>query len=119
MPPVLETARPILRPLELADAHQTQALFPHWEIVRFLNASVPWPYPANGAFHLLSRCSPARNCAREGVALDSSIKAIARAAHWRDLLEQERRYVRWRFITHRDSDWLVAPRRFSGARSVH
>ena len=50
MIPTLETSRLILRPLELADAAQTQALFPHWEIVRFLNNKVPWPYPADGAY---------------------------------------------------------------------
>lgn len=47
--PTLETNRLLLRPLTLEDAPQTQVLFPHWEIVRFLNASVPWPYPADGA----------------------------------------------------------------------
>jgi len=46
--PVIETPRLILRPLELADADATQALFPHWEIVQYLS-SVPWPYPPDGA----------------------------------------------------------------------
>lgn len=45
----LTTPRLILRPLELADAEQAQALFPHWEIVRYLTRSVPWPYPPDGA----------------------------------------------------------------------
>ena len=43
------TSRLILRPLELADAEQIQAIFPRWEIVRYLKNVVPWPYPANGA----------------------------------------------------------------------
>ena len=47
--PELQTDRLILRPLQLSDAPQTQRLFPHWEIVRLLNAIVPWPYPADGA----------------------------------------------------------------------
>jgi [ribosomal protein S5]-alanine N-acetyltransferase len=47
--PQLETSRLILRPLELADAEQVQALFPQWEVVRYLNARVPWPYPPDGA----------------------------------------------------------------------
>src|SRR5262249_16256005 len=50
MTSALETPRLILRPLELADAAQTQLLFQHWEIVRFLNSRVPWPYPPDGAF---------------------------------------------------------------------
>lgn len=45
----LETERLLLRPLQLNDAEQTQLLFPQWEIVRFLNAVVPWPYPSDGA----------------------------------------------------------------------
>ena len=45
----LETSRLWLRPLEVGDAEQTQVLFPHWEIVRFLTKSVPWPYPPDGA----------------------------------------------------------------------
>jgi [ribosomal protein S5]-alanine N-acetyltransferase len=44
----LETARLVLRPLELGDAEQVQRIFPHWEIVRFLNDRVPWPFPADG-----------------------------------------------------------------------
>lgn len=48
MIPILTTPRLILRPLELADADAVQALFPHWEIVRYLG-HVPWPYPADGA----------------------------------------------------------------------
>jgi [ribosomal protein S5]-alanine N-acetyltransferase len=46
----LETKRLILRPLRLEDAKQTQRLFPQWDIVKFLNATVPWPYPPNGVF---------------------------------------------------------------------
>ena len=49
MIPQLETQRLFLRPLELADAHQVQTLFPHWEIVRYLSTTVPWPYPPDGA----------------------------------------------------------------------
>jgi ribosomal-protein-alanine N-acetyltransferase len=49
MPPILQTSRLILRPLELADAEQAQVLFPHWEIVRYLRKIVPWPYPPDGA----------------------------------------------------------------------
>jgi ribosomal-protein-alanine N-acetyltransferase len=45
----LETERLILRPLERSDADDTQRLFPHWEIVRYLANQVPWPYPADGA----------------------------------------------------------------------
>lgn len=45
----LETSRLWLRPLELADAKQTQILFPQWDIVRFLAKAVPWPYPPDGA----------------------------------------------------------------------
>lgn len=50
MPDTLYTARLMLRPLELADAEQTQKLFPHWEIVKHLAARVPWPYPPDGAY---------------------------------------------------------------------
>jgi RimJ/RimL family protein N-acetyltransferase len=49
MTPTLETSRLILRPLELADATQTQVLFPQWEVVRYLTHAVPWPYPEDGA----------------------------------------------------------------------
>jgi [ribosomal protein S5]-alanine N-acetyltransferase len=50
MIPVLETARLILRPLELSDADEIQRLFPQWEIVRYLANRVPWPYPPDGAY---------------------------------------------------------------------
>jgi len=48
--PHLQTSRLFLRPLQLADAPQTQLLFPHWEIVRYLSKTVPWPYPPDGAY---------------------------------------------------------------------
>jgi ribosomal-protein-alanine N-acetyltransferase len=47
--PPLETARLSLRPIGLTDADQIQAIFPQWEVVRYLNAKVPWPYPPDGA----------------------------------------------------------------------
>jgi RimJ/RimL family protein N-acetyltransferase len=47
--PVLETPRLLLRPTELADAAQVQILFAKWEVVRYLTARVPWPYPPDGA----------------------------------------------------------------------
>ena len=46
----LQTPRLFLRPSMLADAQQTQLLFPHWEIVRYLSNVVPWPYPPHGAY---------------------------------------------------------------------
>lgn len=47
--PTFETSRLILTPLQLADAALIQQLFPHWEVVRYLDSRVPWPYPADGA----------------------------------------------------------------------
>ncbi len=46
--PTLVTARLLLRPLEVGDAPRAQALFPRWEIVRYMDAVVPWPYPGDG-----------------------------------------------------------------------
>lgn len=48
MMPALQTARLLLKPLQLEDAAQVQRIFPQWEIVQFLNARVPWPYPPDG-----------------------------------------------------------------------
>ena len=48
MPP-LETPRLVLSPLCSADAPAIQRLFADWEIVRWLNDTVPWPYPDDGA----------------------------------------------------------------------
>jgi len=44
----LDTRRLILRPLRLEGADQTQRLFPSWDVVKFLNAKIPWPYPPDG-----------------------------------------------------------------------
>jgi len=67
MTPELQTTRLLLKPLELADAPQTQQLFPHWEIVRYLRNIVPWPYPPDGAHNYY-----------ENIALP----AIARGDEW-------------------------------------
>ncbi|WP_448107765.1 GNAT family N-acetyltransferase [Pseudomonas azerbaijanoccidentalis] len=65
--PTLHTERLILRPLELTDAEAIQQQFPHWEVVRYLNAFVPWPYPADGALTYLR---------------DIALPAIARGEEW-------------------------------------
>jgi ribosomal-protein-alanine N-acetyltransferase len=58
--PTLETPRLILRPLALEDAAQIQQIFPRWEIVQYLNAVVPWPYPPDGAVsYIRQRALPA------------------------------------------------------------
>ncbi|SEI16144.1 GNAT family N-acetyltransferase [Pseudomonas asplenii] len=51
--PTLYSERLILQPMTLADAPAVQQLFPHWEVVRYLNALVPWPYPDDGALNYL------------------------------------------------------------------
>lgn len=45
----LQTERLLLKPLVAEDALQIQQRYPHWEIVRYMVSSVPWPYPDNGA----------------------------------------------------------------------
>jgi [ribosomal protein S5]-alanine N-acetyltransferase len=56
---VLTTSRLILRPLEIADAPAVQASFPRWEVVRYLDAVVPWPYPPDGALtYIRDLCIP-------------------------------------------------------------
>lgn len=54
--PALETSRLVLRPLRLEDAPALQLHFAHWEIVRWLDGHVPWPYPANGAEMHVRQC---------------------------------------------------------------
>jgi [ribosomal protein S5]-alanine N-acetyltransferase len=65
--PTLYTERLILRPLELADADGIQQQFAHWEVVQYLNALVPWPYPPDGALTYLR---------------DIALPAIARGEEW-------------------------------------
>jgi len=67
MTPELETARLLLRPLELADAEQVQERFSQWDVVRYLNAIVPWPYPADGALTYIR---------------ENALPAIARGELW-------------------------------------
>ncbi len=60
MTPALETPRLLLRPLALEDAEPIQRLFPQWEIVRYLNAIVPWPFPEGAALaHIRDHALPA------------------------------------------------------------
>ncbi len=52
--PVLETFRLVLEPLRLEDAEQVQPLFGQWDVVQYLAAGVPRPYP-EGAAHAYYR----------------------------------------------------------------
>ena len=54
--PVLETLRLVLRPVRSKDAPAIQRRFPRWEIVRWLDAKIPWPYPADGAAAHVATC---------------------------------------------------------------
>lgn len=65
--PTLRTARLALTPLQLTDAPLIQQLFAHWEVVRFLDSRVPWPYPADGAVSYLR---------------DQAFPAIERGEEW-------------------------------------
>jgi [ribosomal protein S5]-alanine N-acetyltransferase len=64
--PPLETPRLVLRSMEFGDLPQVQTVFPQWEIVKYLNARVPWPYPADGAeFFFREMALPARERGEE------------------------------------------------------
>ena len=54
--PWLKTSRLVLRPLVQQDAAAIQRVFPQWEIVRYLAAHVPWPYPADAAASHVAEC---------------------------------------------------------------
>ena len=54
--PVLQTPRLVLRPVRAKDAPVIQRRFPHWEVVRWLDAKIPWPYPADGAATYVAAC---------------------------------------------------------------
>lgn len=54
--PVLHTSRLVLRPVRSEDAPVIQRLFPQWDVVRWLDAKVPWPYPADGATAFVAAC---------------------------------------------------------------
>ncbi len=54
--PVLHTPRLVLRPVRSKDAPVIQRRFPKWEVVRWLDAKVPWPYPADGATTFVGQC---------------------------------------------------------------
>ncbi len=47
--PSFQTKRLLLTPLVEADIPVIQQLFPHWDVVRYLDSRVPWPYPDDGA----------------------------------------------------------------------
>jgi ribosomal-protein-alanine N-acetyltransferase len=49
--PILETPRLILRPIVQEDVPAVQKYFGCWEIIQYIGATVPWPYPPDGAQH--------------------------------------------------------------------
>ena len=54
--PIIETDRLILRPITEVDAPRIQELFPHMEILRYMAAAIPWPYPDDGAISFVRFC---------------------------------------------------------------
>src|ERR1700729_737623 len=69
--PTLETPRLILLPLQLSGAEQVQPLFARWEIVKQLNARVPWPFPEDGVLAFYR---------------DAALPAIERGDEWHWML---------------------------------
>lgn len=58
--PTLITDRLVLTPLQLEDSPIIQELFPCWEVVRYLDRRVPWPYPEDRRWSMseISLCLP-------------------------------------------------------------
>ena len=54
--PVLETRRLVVRPLRQDDVPAIQRRFPQWQVVRYLAARMPWPYPPDGAASHVAEC---------------------------------------------------------------
>lgn len=51
--PIIKTNRLILRPTVVDDARDIQRYFNNWEIIKWLQPPVPWPYPDDGAITYL------------------------------------------------------------------
>jgi RimJ/RimL family protein N-acetyltransferase len=85
--PVLETERLILRPLEARDVPAVQRIFPQWEVVRWLHAEVPWPYPEDGAATNYAQCVLQRACGEKmfwAITLKGSDELRGRIDLWPD-----------------------------------
>jgi RimJ/RimL family protein N-acetyltransferase len=54
----LETKRLLLRPLRELDAPRVQSLFPNYNLLRYMNAAIPWPYPEDGAISFIRSVLP-------------------------------------------------------------
>lgn len=67
MTPRLETPRLVLEPLQVEDAEQVQRLFPQWEVVQYLAARFPWPFPEDGVLAYYR---------------DIALPAVARGEEW-------------------------------------
>jgi ribosomal-protein-alanine N-acetyltransferase len=64
---IVVTDRVVLRPVSLADSAAVQAELPQWDVVKYLTAGMPWPYPSDGALRLLR---------------DVTLPAVARKQEW-------------------------------------
>ena len=51
---LLTTRRLTLKPLTRDDADWIQEKFNNWDIIQYLNANIPWPYPEDGAMMFLN-----------------------------------------------------------------
>ena len=82
--PTFTTPRLLITPLQLIDAPDIQQLFAHWEVVRYLDSRVPWPYPADGALtYVRDIALPAIAAGREWHWMIQGLSA-RRHAHDRD-----------------------------------
>lgn len=106
MTPALETARLHLIPLQLEDAKQVQPLFGTWDVVRYLNNRVPWPYPADGT---------------EAYYRDVALPAIERGDewHWTLRLKEAPKQIIGAVALHRNETnnrgfWMGVPWRGRG-----
>ena len=48
----------MLRPAEMSHAKRIQSLFAHWNVLKYMANTIPWPYPANGAREFLEIMLP-------------------------------------------------------------
>jgi len=52
--PEIQTPSLLLRPLVPSDAAAIQTHFNNWNVIKYIGAEVPWPYPQNGAESFLT-----------------------------------------------------------------
>lgn len=106
LPPVIGTARLLLRPIEMSDAAAHNRCMKDWEIVRNFAKAFPHPYPDDGSQKFIERIRAQDKIVYWAIALKSMPETLIGSIELRPYVETSQRAF-WLAREHHNNGYIT------------